>query len=132
MNTTDPIADMLTRIRNAQSSRHSKVEMPSSRMKVEIAKILKEEGYLASYKVSEEGRKKLLRITLKYGPDGAPAISRLTRISRPGRRVYAPHAGIPAVLGGLGHSVLTTPRGLMTGGRARKAHIGGEILLEVY
>jgi len=132
MNTTDPIADMLTRIRNAQSSRHSKVEMPSSHMKVEIAKILKEEGYLSSYKVSEDARRKLLRITLKYNPDGAPAISRLVRISRPGRRVYSPHAAIPAVLGGLGHSILTTPRGLMTGRRARKAHVGGEILLEVY
>jgi small subunit ribosomal protein S8 len=132
MNTTDPIADMLTRIRNAQGARHPKVEMPSSRMKVEIAKLLKEEGYLASYKVSEEGRRKLLRITLKYGSDGVPAISRLVRISRPGRRVYAPHARIPTVLGGMGHSILTTPRGLMTGGRARKAHVGGEILLEVY
>jgi small subunit ribosomal protein S8 len=132
MNTTDPIADMLTRLRNAQRARHTKVEMPSSRMKVEIAKILKEEGYLSSYKVAEEGRRKLLRITLKYGPDGAPAITRITRISRPGRRVYAPHQQIPAVLGGMGHTVLTTPRGLMTGGRARKAHVGGEILLEIW
>jgi len=129
---TDPIADMLTRIRNALRTRHTKVEMPSSRVKVEIAKILKEEGYLASYKVSEEGRKKLLRITLKYGPGGEPAIEHLVRISRPGRRVYLPHARIPSVLGGMGHSVLTTPRGLMTGVRARKAHVGGEILLEVY
>ena len=132
MNTTDPIADMLTRIRNAQGGRHSKVEMPASRMKVEIAKILKEEGYLSSYKVSEEGRKKLLRISLKYGADGAPAITRITRISRPGRRVYAPHARIPKVLGGMGHTILTTPRGLMTGGRARKARVGGEILLEIW
>jgi small subunit ribosomal protein S8 len=132
MNTTDPIADMLTRIRNAQRARHSKVEMPSSRMKVEIAKILKEEGYLSSYKVAEEGRRKLLRITLKYASDGTPAITRLARVSRPGRRVYAPHVAIPAVLGGLGHTILTTPRGLMTGSRARKAHLGGEILLEVY
>lgn len=132
MSTTDPIADMLTRIRNAQRSRHSKVEMPSSRMKVEIAKILKEEGYLASYKVAEEGRKKLLRITLKYASDGTPAISHLARVSRPGRRVYAPHVGIPSVLGGIGHSILTTPRGLMTGRKARKANVGGEILLEVY
>ena len=130
--TTDPIADMLTRIRNAQGGRHSKVEMPSSKMKVEIAKILKEEGYLASYKVAEEGRRKLLRITLKYGTDGAPAISRLVRISRPGRRVYAPHSRIPKVLGGMGHSILTTPRGLMTGSRAYKAHVGGEVLIQVY
>ncbi|HWP85382.1 MAG TPA: 30S ribosomal protein S8 [Terriglobia bacterium] len=132
MNITDPIADMLTRIRNAQRSRHAKVEMPASRMKVEIARILKEEGYLAGYKVSEEGRRKLLRITLKYGADGKPAISHLARVSRPGRRVYAPHAAIPYVLGGLGHSILTTPRGLMTGRKARQAHVGGEILLEVY
>lgn len=132
MNMTDPIADMLTRIRNAQQARHSKVEMPSSRMKVEIAKILKEEGYVASYKVAEEGRKKLLRITLKYSADGTPVISRFVRVSRPGRRVYAPHVGIPAVLGGIGHTILTTPRGLMTGRKARKSHLGGEILLEVY
>ena len=132
MNTTDPIADMLTRLRNGVRARHSKVEMPSSRMKMEIAKILKEEGFLSSYKVSEDGRKKVLRITLKYGPDGEPAIEHLVRISRPGRRVYAPHTGIPPVLGGLGHSILTTPRGLMTGSRARKAHVGGEILLEVW
>ena len=132
MNTTDPIADMLTRLRNGIRARHSKVEMPSSRMKMEIAKILKEEGFLSSYKVSEDGRKKVLRITLKYGPDGEPAIAHLVRISRPGRRVYAPHTGIPSVLGGLGHSILTTPRGLMTGSRARKAHVGGEILLEVW
>ena len=129
---TDPIADMLTRIRNALGSRHSKVEMPSSRIKVEIAKILKEEGYLASYKVAEEGRKRLLRITLRFGANGAPAISHLARVSRPGRRVYRPHLRIPPVLGGLGHSILTTPRGLMTGSRARKAHVGGEVLLEVW
>ena len=130
--TTDPIADMLTRIRNAMRGRHPKVEMPSSRMKVEIAKILKEEGYLVGYKVSDEGRKKVLRVTLKYGAEGEPAITKLVRVSRPGRRVYAPHARIPAVLGGLGHCIVTTPRGLMTGSRARKAHVGGEILLEVW
>ena len=129
---TDPISDMLTRVRNALRNRHSKVEMPSSRMKVEIAKILKEEGYLSSYKVAEEGRKKQLRITLKYAPGGAPAISHLVRVSRPGRRVYRPHTAITSVLGGMGHSVLTTPRGLMTGSRARKAHVGGEVLLEVW
>jgi small subunit ribosomal protein S8 len=130
--TTDPIADMLTRIRNALRARHSKLEMPSSRMKVEIAKILKDEGYLSSYKVAEEGRKKMLRITLKYGPDGEPTISRLARISRPGRRVYSSHLEIPAVLGGLGHSILTTPKGVMTGAKARKERMGGEVLLEVY
>ena len=98
----------------------------------EIAKILKEEGFLASYKVAEEGRKRLLRITLKYGANGEPAISHLVRVSRPGRRVYAAHSKIPAVLGGMGHSILTTPKGVMTGGRARKASVGGEVMLEVW
>ena len=131
MNTTDPIADMLTRIRNACRARHSKLEMPGSRLKAEIAKILKEEGYISSFKISEENRKKMLRITLKYTPDGRPAISDLVRISRPGRRVYASRAEIPSVLGGLGSSVLTTPQGVMSGKRARKAGVGGEVLLEV-
>jgi len=129
---TDPISDMLTRIRNALRARHNKLEMPSSRLKVEIAKILKEEGFLSSYKVAEEGRKRLLRITLKYGANSEPAISHLTRVSRPGRRVYAGHSKIPTVLGGMGHAILTTPKGLMTGGRARKANVGGEVLLEVW
>ncbi len=132
MNTTDPIADMLTRIRNASRSRHPKVGMPGSRLKAEIAKILKEEGYISSYKISEENRKKTLRITLKYNADGKPVISSLVRISRPGRRVYAPRSEIPSVLGGLGSSILTTPRGVMSGKRARKAGVGGEVLLEVW
>jgi len=131
MNTTDPIADMLTRIRNAVRSRHPKVEMPSSRLKLEIAKILKEEGYIASYKASEENRKKTLRINLKY-TDHEPAVSNLVRVSKPGRRVYASCDDIPAVLGGLGHSVLSTPRGVMTARRARKLRVGGEILFEVW
>jgi len=132
MNTTDPIADMLTRIRNAVRARHAKVEMPSSRMKMEIAKILKEEGYISSYKVSEESRKKTLRVNLKYTPEHEPAITNLVRISKPGRRVYASYREIPAVLGGLGHSVLSTPRGLMTDRRARKLRVGGQILFQVW
>lgn len=131
MNTTDPIADMLTRIRNASRARHPKLEMPGSRLKAEVAKILKEEGYISSFKISEESRKKMLRITLKYTPDGRPAIANLVRISRPGRRVYASRAEIPSVLGGLGSSILTTPQGVMSGKRARKAGVGGEVLLEV-
>src|SRR5688500_12863117 len=107
MNMTDPIADMLTHIRNALSARHSKVEMPSSKLKVEIARILKDEGYLSGYKVGEEGRKKVLRINLKYTNAGDPAITRLRRISRPGRRVYVQHSRIPSVLGGLGHVIMT-------------------------
>lgn len=132
MNTTDPIADLLTRIRNGFKSHHSKVELPSSRLKTEIAKLLKEEGYISSYKVSEEDRKKTLRITLKYGSDGKPAVSKLARVSRPGRRVYSSRAKIPSVLGGLGNCILSTPQGLMTGRKARKAGVGGEILLEVW
>jgi small subunit ribosomal protein S8 len=131
MNTTDTIADMLTRIRNASRARHPKLEMPGSRMKAEIAKILKEEGYISSFKLAEENRKKLLRITLKYNSDGKPAISEITRISRPGRRVYTSRADIHPVLGGLGKAILTTPRGIMTDKKARKAGVGGEILLEV-
>jgi small subunit ribosomal protein S8 len=131
MNTTDPIADMLTRIRNASRARHPKLEMPGSRLKAEVAKILKEEGYISSFKISEESRKKMLRITLKYTPDGRPAIANLVRISRPGRRVYASRNEIPSVLGGLGSSILTTPQGVMSGKRARKAGVGGEVLLEV-
>ena len=132
MNTTDPIADMLTRIRNAVRSRHPKVEMPSSRMKMEIAKLLKEEGYLSSYKVSEENRKKTLRFNLKYSPDHEPALTNLVRVSKPGHRVYSSYREVPAVLGGLGHSVLSTPRGLMTARRARKLRVGGEILFRVW
>ena len=131
MNTTDPIADMLTRIRNASRARHPKLEMPGSRLKAEVAKILKEEGYISSFKISEENRKKMLRITLKYTPDGRPAIQNLERISTPGRRVYASRNEIPSVLGGLGISILTTPQGVMSGKRARKANVGGEVLLEV-
>jgi len=131
MNMTDPIADMLTRIRNAARSRQQKVEMPASKIKAEVAKVLKEEGYITSFKVAEENRKKTLRITLKYNPDQTPAITTLDRISTPGRRVYSSYEKIAPVLGGLGCTVLTTPRGLMTGRKARKAKVGGEVLMEV-
>ena len=123
---------MLTRIRNAVRSRHAKVEMPSSHLKVEIAKILKEEGYISGYKASEENRKKTLRISLKYTSEHEPAVSNLVRVSKPGRRVYAGYQEVPAVLGGLGHSVLSTPRGVMTARRARKLRVGGEILFQVW
>ena len=131
MNLTDPIADMLTRIRNALRVRHPKVEMPSSRLKTEVAKVLKEEGYISNFKVAEEDRKKTLRLTLKYTED-SPAITHLVRVSKPGRRVYTTRSEIPSVLGGLGNCILTTPRGIMTGKRARKLGVGGEILLEVW
>lgn len=132
MNITDTIADMLTRIRNASRSHHPKLEMPGSRLKAEVARILKEEGFISSFKLSEENRKKTLRINLKYTPHGDPVISHIKRISKPGRRVYASRSEIPFVLGGIGNSVISTPRGVMSGKRARKAGIGGEVLLEVW
>lgn len=130
--TNDPISDMLTRIRNGIRARHQRVEMPVSKLKVEIARILKDEGYIGNFKVSEEGRRKVLRITLKYGPGGESAVSALERVSRPGRRVYVGSKEIPKILGGLGINILTTPRGLMTGKNARKTGVGGEILCRVW
>lgn len=129
---TDPIADMLTRIRNGLQARHARVDMPPSKIKVEVARILKDEGYIANFKVLEEEKKKILRIVLRYTPDGESVISNVTRISRPGRRVYVGSGEIPRVLGGMGINILTTPRGLMTGKAARKARVGGEVLCQVY
>jgi small subunit ribosomal protein S8 len=128
---SDPIADMLTRIRNGIGARQQRVEMPSSKMRVEIARILKQEGYISNYKLAEEGKKKVLRVFLRYGPDGTSIISNLQRVSRPGRRVYVGAREIPRVLGGLGINILTTPRGLMTGKAARKSGVGGEVLCNV-
>lgn len=128
---TDPIADMLTRIRNGIRARHQRVDMPNSRLKAEIARILKDEGYIANFKIVEEERKKVLRVFLRYDAEGESAISDLERISRPGRRVYVGTGEIPRVLGGLGVTILTTPRGVMTGKTARKAGVGGEVLCSV-
>jgi small subunit ribosomal protein S8 len=130
--TSDPIADMLTRVRNAIRARHPKVDVPASRVKIEIARILKEEGYILNYKVAEEGPKKTIKIYLKYAPDNAPVISEIERISRPGCRVYVGQSEIPRVLGGLGINILTTPRGVMTGRDAHKEHVGGEILCRIW
>jgi len=132
MNTTDPIADMLTRVRNALEARHPKVDVPASKLKAEIARILKEEGFIANYKVADEEGKRTIKIYLKYGPDSQPVISRIARISRPGRRVYVGQKEIPRVLGGMGINILTTPRGVMTGRTAYRERVGGEILCEVY
>jgi small subunit ribosomal protein S8 len=131
---TDPIADMLTRIRNAIAARHTKVDLPASRLKIEIARILKEEGYITNYsiKTTEGSNSRMLRIFLRYGTDGESVISRLERVSRPSRRVYVPSTGIQKVLGGLGINILSTSHGVMTGKQARKAKIGGEILCSVY
>jgi len=130
--TTDPIADLLTRLRNAARAKHPRVDLPSSRLKVEIARILKDEGYLANFKVVEEKGKKTLRIFLRYSADRRSVITDLKRISRPGSRRYVGNAGIRQVVGGMGISILSTPRGLMTGQSARKQGVGGELLCEVW
>jgi small subunit ribosomal protein S8 len=129
---TDPIADMLTRIRNAAQARHAKVDMPSSRLKSDIARILKDEGYISHYKTSEEEGRSTLTVFLKYGPKGEQVISNIERVSRPGCRVYVSKVEIPKVLGGLGINILTTSHGIMTGKNARKQGFGGELLCNVY
>jgi small subunit ribosomal protein S8 len=132
MRLTDPVADMLTRIRNAVSARHQKVDVPASKLKLEIARILKEEGYISNYKASEEEGHKIVRIYLKYGTNNEATISNVARVSRPGCRVYVRRTEIPRVLGGMGINILTTPRGVMTGRQARKQGLGGELLCEVW
>jgi small subunit ribosomal protein S8 len=129
---SDPIADMLTRIRNAMQARHAKVDVPGSKLKLEIARILKEEGYVLNYKQGDEGSKRVIKIYLKYNPNNTPVISHLERESKPGRRVYVASKEIPRVLGGMGINILTTPSGVMTGRTARKQGIGGELLCSVW
>jgi small subunit ribosomal protein S8 len=136
---TDPIADMLTRIRNAVAAKHAWVQIPASRLKLEIARILQDEGYIHAFKVTEEKRpgtaessERTIRIQLKYGPRGERVISGIERISRPGRRIYFGHQEVPHVLGGLGTSILTTSRGVMTGREAVRAGVGGEVLCNVW
>lgn len=131
---SDPIADMLTRLRNAIQARHTKVDVPASRLKIEIARILKEEGYITNYslKTAEGSQMRTLRIFLRYGPNGESVISNLERISRPSRRVYVPSKEIQKVLGGLGINILSTSQGVMTGKKARRTHVGGEVLCNIY
>jgi small subunit ribosomal protein S8 len=133
---TDPIADMLSRLRNATIARHSRVDMPSSRLKVEIARILESEGYIQGFKVLDaaagERVQAQLRVMLKYGPRGERVITGIQRVSRPGRRVYFGRDDVPDVLAGLGTSILTTSRGVMTGREAMKAGVGGEVLCNVW
>src|SRR5947209_14915942 len=126
--TADPIADMLTRVRNALIARHAKVDVPASRLKNEIARILREDGYILNYKLTEEGSKRFIRLYLKYMPSNLPVISRLERVSRPGCRVYVGSKDIPRILGGLGINILTTPKAVMTWSAARKEGVGGEVL----
>jgi small subunit ribosomal protein S8 len=136
---TDPISDMLTRLRNAVSAKHARVDMPASKLKAEIARILQDEGYIQGFRIVEEAAERdgkqprqLIRVFLKYGPRGEKVISGLERISRPGRRVYIGVEDVPTVLGGLGTNILTTSRGVMTGRAARKAGVGGEVLCNVW
>jgi small subunit ribosomal protein S8 len=133
----DPIADMLTRIRNAVSAGHTLVAMPSSKLKIEIAKIMKDEGYLEGYDVAdgEQANQKVLRLKIKYvgeRRERRPVISGIERVSKPGRRVYTKKQDIPWVLSGIGVAILSTPKGVMTGSRARQLGVGGEILCKVW
>jgi small subunit ribosomal protein S8 len=135
MTVTDPIADMLTRVRNALMIGHVVVAIPSSKIKVEIARILKEEGYIEDYFVTDDKPQPVLRVRLKYSGDRRnrkPVISGLDRVSRPGRRIYTRKRDIPWVLSGLGISVLSTPKGVITGHQARRLGVGGEILCYVW
>jgi small subunit ribosomal protein S8 len=134
MTMTDPIADMLTRIRNASTAMHESTEMPSSKVKEALARILVREGYLAGYEVVDRpGRPgRTLRLTLKYTPDRRRTISGITRVSKPGLRVYTPADRVPRVLGGMGIAVLSTNQGLLTDREARQRHVGGEILCKVW
>ena len=129
---TDPIADMLTRIRNALVARHNSVGVPSSRIKTDIAKVLQEEGYIANYSVLGEGIKKQIKIELKYTPDGESVIKKIERVSRPGRRVYMKKDEIPRIRGGLGISILSTPKGVISGTQARRIGVGGELICTVW
>jgi small subunit ribosomal protein S8 len=129
---TDPIADMLTRIRNAYSAKHQKVDMPVSGIKLEIARILKEEGFINTYKVTGEGARRNIRVYLRYGPKGEQVMSKLERVSKPGCRVYVKSSAIPKVLGGMGINIISTSRGLMSDSRARREKVGGELLCRIY
>jgi small subunit ribosomal protein S8 len=135
---TDPISDMLSCIRNAVSAKHARVDLPASKLKAEIARILQDEGYIQGYRLIDEpaakgkAQRQMIRMFLKYGPHGEKVISGIERISRPGRRVYLGVDDVPNVLGGLGTNILTTSRGVMTGRAARKAGVGGEVLCNVW
>jgi small subunit ribosomal protein S8 len=129
---TDPIADMLTRIRNALGARHQKVDVPMSRLKLEIARILKDEAFINNYKLIGDGPRRNIRIYLRYGPKGEHVLSSLERVSKPGCRVYSASQTVPRVLGGIGVNIMSTSRGVMTDRQARRLKVGGEVLCRVY
>lgn len=132
MQITDPIADMLTRIRNAGSARHETVDIPNSKMKKAIAEILLEEGYIKSFQLIDDGTQGIIRVTLKYLPGKEKAIQGLRRVSKPGLRVYAGAEELPQVLRGLGIAIISTSKGIMTDKKAREQHVGGEVLAFVW
>jgi len=132
MNMTDPVADMITRIRNGVRAKLSRVDVPSSKLKLEIARILKDEGYISNFKKTEDEKQGVLRVYLKYGPGMERVITDLQRVSRPGCRIYCGKGQIPRVYGGLGINIISTSRGLMTGREAARSGVGGEILVNVW
>jgi small subunit ribosomal protein S8 len=129
---SDPIADLLTRIRNASRAEHEKVDIPSSKLKLRIVELLKEEGFIKNFRVLEDGKQNVLRVYLKYGHANDKIISGLKRVSTPGRRVYVTHDAIPSILGGMGVALVSTSRGVMSGREARKQKVGGEVLAYVW
>ena len=129
---TDPIADMLTRIRNANMVSHKEIELPSSKLKVELAKLLKEEGYITDYSIKESGKFKVLNVVLKYDSQNQPVITNLQRVSKPGLRTYSKAKNLPQVLGGMGIAVVSTSKGLLTDRKARKENVGGEVVCYVW
>ena len=132
MSMTDPIADMLTRIRNAINRRHASVDIPHSKMKESIARILQDEGFIQRYELVPDGRFQVIRVHLKYAEGRRPVLTHLKRLSTPGRRLYAGSAQIPRALGGMGIVIVSTPRGVLTGTRARREKVGGELICEVW
>ncbi|MBK9063279.1 MAG: 30S ribosomal protein S8 [Acidobacteria bacterium] len=132
MNVTDPVSDLLTRLRNAISARHEKADVPSSRFKVELARILKDEGYIKNFKVMDDRGGSLLRLYLKYDDTGNPVIHGLSRSSKPGRRLYKGKDELPEVLGGLGVAIVSTSQGLLSGNDAKKRGVGGEVVCTVW
>jgi small subunit ribosomal protein S8 len=129
---SDPVADLLTRIRNASRAEHEKVDVPSSKLKVRICELLKDEGFIKNFRVLEDGKQNVLRVYLKYGPGNEKVISGLVRVSKPGRRFYVSHDKVPSILAGMGVAIVSTSRGVVTDRDARKQKMGGEVLAYVW
>jgi small subunit ribosomal protein S8 len=132
MKTSDPLSDLFTRLRNGMRAGHDRVDVPSSRLKEAVLKVLEQEGFIASFRKVQEGDRPVLRVGLKYDHEGEPIVSGLERVSRPGRRIYAKADAIPSVLGGLGVSIVSTSKGIVTDKKARQARLGGEVLCNVW